>query len=457
MFKKIELWFLILILIIFFIVFIFFGAILKHHYSGGQKFKVLQKIGVFLAEIPSNTKYLIKNKIITSDVLLSTSETPLKNKESFSSYSDPNREELILVSRHDGDLKRSIVEIRDMNNFQVLHTFLPDINEIHSKTDLTKEEFTFLERDRGPNRYHMWNPAINSNGELIFASSSPLVKVDFCGNILWVNDVDNYSHSINLDLNEKIYVKSIKFPFTESLKPIIGDSIKNFQDDTINILNQDGEIEFSKSLAEILIENGLINRVFTQDKYSRDPLHLNDIQPVLYDGNYMKKGDLLLSVRNISLIILYRPSNNKILKIIEGEFLNQHDVDIINDSTISIYNNNLLRGVNKRKIIDNNEIVFYHFDTNTFSKKFEKTFVEFEINTATHGLVDFLEDGSAIVEDRNNSRIFYLDSKGKPIWIYYNISSQNLKYDLWWSRIIQGEKLKKIKKMINNKDKLCKN
>ena len=71
--------------------------------------------------------------------------------------------------------------------------------------------------------------------------------------------------------------------------------------------------------------------------------------------------------------------------------------------------------------------------------------------------MDFLEDGSAIVEDRNNSRIFYLDSKGKPIWIYYNISSQNLKYDLWWSRIIQGEKLKKIKKMINNKDKLCKN
>ena len=111
----------------------------------------------------------------------------------------------------------------------------------------------------------MWNPAINSNGELIFASSSPLVKVDFCGNILWVNDVDNYSHSINLDLNEKIYVKSIKFPFTESLKPIIGDSIKNFQDDTINILNQDGEIEFSKSLAEILIENGFDKSCF----YSR--------------------------------------------------------------------------------------------------------------------------------------------------------------------------------------------
>ena len=40
------------------------------------------------------------------------------------------------------------------------------------------------------------------------------------------------------------------------------------------------------------------------------------------------------------LVILYRPSNNKIIKVIRG-FLNQHDVDIIDDRRISIYNNNL--------------------------------------------------------------------------------------------------------------------
>ena len=31
------------------------------------------------------------------------------------------------------------------------------------------------------------------------------------------------------------------------------------------------------------------------------------------------------------MVILYRPSTNKIIKIIEGNFLNQHDVDIIDD------------------------------------------------------------------------------------------------------------------------------
>ena len=53
---------------------------------------------------------------------------------------------------------------------------------------------------------------------------------------------------------------------------------------------------------EILIENGLINRVFTQDKYSKDPLHLNDIEPIKTDGEYWDRGDLFLSLRNLSFI-----------------------------------------------------------------------------------------------------------------------------------------------------------
>ena len=42
------------------------------------------------------------------------------------------------------------------------------------------------------------------------------------------------------------------------------------------------------------------------------------------------------------MVILYRPETNKIIKIIEGGFLHQHDVDILDDRTISIYNNNVL-------------------------------------------------------------------------------------------------------------------
>ncbi len=151
------------------------------------------------------------------------------------------------------------------------------------------------------------------------------------------------------------------------------------------------------------------------------------------------------------MIILYRPSTNKIIKIIEGHFYNQHDVDIIDESKISIYNNNVFFNQrNERKVKNNNEIIIYDFKTNSFSKIFEKTFIKNKINTNTHGLVDFLQDGSAIVEDRNNGRIFYLNSEGEVVWIFNNLNSKKRIYDLWWSRIINLEKSKKIRKLIKN-------
>ena len=41
---------------------IIFGSILRHHYIGGGNYPTLQKIAVFIAEIPSVTKKMLKKK-----------------------------------------------------------------------------------------------------------------------------------------------------------------------------------------------------------------------------------------------------------------------------------------------------------------------------------------------------------------------------------------------------------
>ena len=341
---------------------------------------------------------------------------------------------------------RSIVEIRDFNNFNILHSYSPDIKKIYDKTDLTKVEFQTLLKDKGINKFQIWNPAITFKGELIFHNSSPLVKIDFCGNIIWVNDEDKFHHSTNLDSDENIYVPSRKFPYTQEFSNLVGSAYSNFEDDSINILNNKGEIIFSKSVTEILFEHDLKHRIFSQQNFKRDPINLNDIQPVLKDGQYFQKGDLFLSLRHLSMIILYRPETNKIIKIIEGGFFYQNDVDIIDDKTISIYNNNVLL---------NNEVVVYHFDTDSFSKKFENSMKKLNINTTKYGSIEFLADGSAIIEDTNNGRIFYLNKNGDVVWEFNNLSKKKLIYNLFWSRIIKGEKVKKIKKIIQEKNQRC--
>ena len=53
-----------------------YGALLKHHYIGGERFKNLQNIAVIIAEVPSN----IRNVFFSSQLLLA------KQKPEFNDY-----------------------------------------------------------------------------------------------------------------------------------------------------------------------------------------------------------------------------------------------------------------------------------------------------------------------------------------------------------------------------------
>ena len=102
-------------------------------------------------------------------------------------------------------------------------------------------------------------------------------------------------------------------------------------------ISPDGKILYNKSVTQIFLDNDYKYLVFGQWIESfNDTIHLNDIQPVLKDGLYWKKGDVFLSMRRLSMIMHFRPSTNKIINIITGPFYQQHDVDIISNKEISL-------------------------------------------------------------------------------------------------------------------------
>ena len=70
-----------------------------------------------------------------------------------------------------------------------------------------------------------------------------------------------------------------------------------------------------------------------------NPIHLNDIQPVNEDSNFWIKGDVFLSLRNQSMILLYRHSTNKIIWKGVGHTYYQHDVDILNQIMYEAFRN----------------------------------------------------------------------------------------------------------------------
>ena len=125
----------------------------------------------------------------------------------------------------------------------------------------------------------------------------------------------------------------------------------------------------------------------------------------------------------------------------------QHDVDIISDHQISIFNNN-----NSLTDRNHSEILIYNFETEKFSKKFNKSLIENNFKTSTEGLSEILDDGSMLVEEQNHGRIIFFNKDGKKEWEYTNKDDEKNIYFISWSRVIENEKLiKNLKNIYKNK------
>jgi Arylsulfotransferase (ASST) len=459
MFRKIELWVVALLCVVFSIVLIGYGALLKQELTEGKKYPFLQKTALLIAEIPENIKNLPRyfNPDLDLETKKSVNKASFADKPRFKRFIKTEREALLLLPRYDGNLKRSVVEIIDLNDFSVLHTFKPDISEINGKTDATRVEFRSLETNSNPKRYEMQHPILEDNGDLTFhGNKAPQVKIDFCGKLLWVNDDHVFHHSIEKDQEGNYWVPAKLFPYAVK-KELIGEEYGNYEDDAIVQISPEGKVVYRKSVSEILIENNYKSFLFAQrTSYFHDPVHLNDIQPALQDGTYWKQGDVFLSLKKIAMILHFRPSTNKLVNVITGNFFNQHDIDIISDREISIFNNNVLHAKHNKNLITNNKILIYNFETKQFSEKFASGMKKNKIKTISQGLSDILKDGSMLVEEQNYGRILFFNSEGKLEWEFVNRADNNKMYRVKWSRIIEDKNLiKKTKLMI--RDSKCSN
>jgi hypothetical protein len=227
-------------------------------------------------------------------------------------------------------------------------------------------------------------------------------------------------------------------------------SLKDYVDDSIIKINKDGKILYNKSVTEILIENNIVPNNFAFNQYVAnppDPIHLNDIQPALSDTQYWKQGDVFLSIKKQNSIIHYQPSTNKVINYITGPFALQHDVDIISDKEISIFNNNNF-------FVDNehSEVVIYNFETKKFRTLFNDQLQKNNFKTSDQGLSHIFNDGALMVEEQNHGRIILFNNQGEKEWEFVNKDKNGDIGFISWSRIIEDELfIEQFKFLVENK------
>ena len=405
-----------------------FGALVDKASRNGRDASGVSKIALQIAQAPALARKIVKD-------FLTNYRPGLAQEQRFDGQTGFQRlkmgdDEALLLSRFDGDGVRSVVEIIDLENGDVLHRYEPDLRSLLSRSKLGNK-IADVQLNRDTHNVTITHPILTEDGGLIFQGmNSPLAKIDVCSNLIWMVDRVVH-HSLERDADGNYWSAALIDPPTLKTLPRI------WQDNTIIQVSPDGKILFEKSVGEVFVDNDLEYLVYDGRTYSNDPLHLNDVQPVLEDGPHWRKGDLFLSLRHRSAILLYRPSTNKIVWMRQGPWMMQHDADIISDHEIAVFDNNVANLSWGQGVLGANNTIIYDFNSGEIDEPFADAFKVNEIRTITEGLSEILPDGDIFVEESNYGRMLKMNKAGDITWQYINRASDGRVYTVHWSRYIE--------------------
>lgn len=401
-----------------------FGWMSVHISKGDKDFGFLNEPVKFMYSFLDQFKASVKE-------VQTKSPTFLKTEDHHESINRLTSDINVLTTYSESDRTRAVA-IMNLRNDSILYKWsIPDSVEDHDR---------------------IVNPLHYPNKDLVyfFTMSTGLRRVDSLCNIKWVQDSIVAHHSLNTDSAGNLWVCSGNPPpWSASGKYKMYGRTVYFIDDYLTQIDPNtGTIMFHKSLAEIFKTNNIVN-YFLQTQSGQDPMHLNDIQPALKTTQWYNEGDLFLSLKQISLILHYRPSTNKIIRAIKGPFSAQHDVDFLNDSTLTWFNNNYyaLWTEDSKPAPQNPEkldltadffsnIVSYDLASGEFTFIGDSLFRANWIFTGNEGLHEFINDSTYFVEQQNQGYIWVIQNDQV---IYKNVfESQHEGYHHLpnWNRII---------------------
>jgi hypothetical protein len=139
--------------------------------------------------------------------------------------------------------------------------------------------------------------------------------------------------------------------------------------------------------------------------------------------------------------MLYRPSTDQIVWMKRGPWISQHDVDILDDHRIGIYDNAVeSRSLAKPYFASWSQVMVYDFATGRISLPLEQAMRRNNFRTWVEGLFTQLPDGSTLIEDQTEGRLMIFRRDGSIAAQYFNRAKDGELYHLGWSRYINKTK-----------------
>lgn len=328
----------ILLLIVVFFIFIAWST--KHTLNGGARLpEYFSACLLKAADIPIRVKDVFK--------IIRESNNPKGKDNPYHAidYSATNINNLrggLLVSRIKSNGENEVLLINLSSKYQKKIYNPKGVIAVDSYSDKVSDSETYRESSLSSGS-RIWHPHISSELKLVYTiPGNDLIAIDLKNNHEVWRVYGAFHHSIEQDSDGNYWVCASVDSRPKSLKTLGEFGNGNlYQDNCIIKISQSGKILLKISITKILIKNGLEHLLFGASNPDRnnDPIHLNQVSPILKDDGLLRKGQLLVSLRNLSTLLLVDPQNESIVWSKTGPWMNQHCVLPFSKSTISILDN----------------------------------------------------------------------------------------------------------------------
>jgi hypothetical protein len=281
------------------------------------------------------------------------------------------------------------------------------------------------------------HPLLLPDGDIIFNTGQALVRMSPCSRLpVWVSG-EPFHHSLELDERGMVWGASLSNDGYADYAWLKGKAL----DDAIAQVSPDGHLISRTSVARILRDNGLEALLLGSagTLVNDDPLHLNEVQVAHNTTRHWQLGDLLLSARHLSTVLLYRPSTQKVIWYRTGPWLNQHSAEFVDDHRISVFDNHVVASAPKEAAFlragDANRVQVYDFDTGEVSEPFAALLADAHLLTVTGGRARILPDGGLFVEETEQGRHLRF-TRDSLLWTRVNDFDQDHVGMVSWSRYL---------------------
>lgn len=254
-----------------------------------------------------------------------------------------------------------------------------------------------------------------------------LVKLDRCGAVVWMLPRETH-HSVDVADDGSFWVPArILRKENDKTLPYMQPP---FREETALHVSSTGKVIREISLSRLLIERGYEGALLPTgaEKVSpgSNPMHLNDVDVLGRDEAsafpMFEAGDLMVSMRDLNLIVVFNPDSGQIKWHQTGPWLRQHDPDFGPDGRIVVFNNR--SGYENRPSFGGSEIMAIDPESRKtdviYAGNDDRLFFSHQL-----GAQQILQNGNILITSSEQGWVFEVDRKGTIVWEYVDRYDEN--------------------------------